>query len=110
MRSAGPTSSEDTMSVGEIDDGTATSASSTTLVDTSKTWTTDSHANKAVIIIAGTGAGQIRKITSNTSDTLTVPAWLITPDATSQYVICDEAWRYFYFANTTYSSAFKEVG
>ena len=110
MRSSGPASYEDTMSVGELDSGTATSASSTTLVDTAQSWATDSHADKAVIITAGTGAGQIREITSNTADTLTVPAWVTPLDATSQYVICDEAWRYFYFTNVFYSLAFKEVG
>src|SRR6185437_9331664 len=38
-------------------------------------------------ITAGTGNGQRRQITSNTATTITVPAWTVTPDATSQYQI-----------------------
>jgi hypothetical protein len=82
-----------TPSIGDAGDptnfasGTATSATSTTLVNTSKTWTVNSWANYQVRITAGTGVGQIRIITSNTSNTLTVPTWTTTPDATSQYAI-----------------------
>ncbi len=67
--------------------GTATSATATTLAQTGKTWQAGQWVNSQVRITAGTGAGQIRTITANTGDTLTVPAWTITPDATSQYVI-----------------------
>lgn len=67
--------------------GTATSATSTTLVNSGKTWTTNQWANYQVRIVSGTGAGQIRSITSNTGTTLTVPTWTITPDNTSVYSI-----------------------
>ncbi|MFN7596133.1 MAG: hypothetical protein ACK5PT_05170, partial [Cereibacter sp.] len=68
--------------------GTATSATSTTLAQTGKTWTASQWINSQVRITAGTGAGQIRTISANTADTLTVSAaWTITPDATSQYAI-----------------------
>jgi hypothetical protein len=67
--------------------GTATSATGTTLVQTGKTWTASQWINSQVRITAGTGAGQIRTITANTADTLTVATWTTTPDATSQYVI-----------------------
>ena len=67
--------------------GTATSATSTTLVQTGKTWTASQWINAQVRITAGTGAGQIRAITANTADTLTVATWTTTPDATSQYAI-----------------------
>jgi hypothetical protein len=67
--------------------GTATSATSTTLVNSSKTWTTNQWTNYQVRIVSGTGAGQIRTISSNTGTTLTVPAWTTTPDATSAYSI-----------------------
>lgn len=67
--------------------GTATSATGTTLVNSAKTWTTNQWANAQVRIVSGTGAGQIRAITSNTSTTLTVPTWTTTPDATSVYSI-----------------------
>ncbi len=68
--------------------GTATSGTSTTLVNSGKTWATNQWANFQIRISAGTGVGQIRTIASNTSTTVTVSAaWTITPDATSQYVI-----------------------
>lgn len=67
--------------------GTATSATGTTLTQTGKTWTASQWINSQVRITAGTGAGQIRTITANTADTLTVATWTTTPDATSQYAI-----------------------
>lgn len=67
--------------------GTATSATGTTLVNSGKAWATNQWANSQVRITGGTGAGQIRIITSNTGTTLTVPTWTITPDATSVYAI-----------------------
>ena len=71
-----------------IDTGTATSATSTTLTDATKSWPADQWKDYIVEIVSGTGSGQIRKITGNTSDTLTVdPAWTVTPDETSQYAI-----------------------
>ena len=67
--------------------GTATSATTTTIVQTGKTWTPSQWINSQVRITAGTGAGQIRTISANTADTLTVATWTTTPDATSQYAI-----------------------
>lgn len=67
--------------------GTATSATGTTLVQTGKTWTPSQWINSQVRITAGTGAGQIRTITANTADSLTVATWTTTPDSTSQYAI-----------------------
>ena len=67
--------------------GTATSATSTTLVQTGKTWAASQWINSQVRITGGTGAGQIRTITANTADTLTVATWTTTPDATSTYAI-----------------------
>lgn len=67
--------------------GTATSATGTTLVNSAKTWTTNQWTNYQVRIVSGTGAGQIRTISSNTGTTLTVPTWTTTPDNTSVYSI-----------------------
>jgi hypothetical protein len=67
--------------------GTATSATATTLTQTGKTWTVSQWINSQVRITGGTGAGQIRTITANTADTLTVATWTTTPDATSVYAI-----------------------
>jgi hypothetical protein len=79
--------------------GSVTSATSTTLVDDDSSypqppaspnsfWATDQWDGFFVTITGGTGAGQMRQITGNTSDTLTVdPAWNSTPDGTSAYAI-----------------------
>lgn len=67
--------------------GTASAGGATTLTDASKSWDVNTWANYQVRIVAGTGAGQIRVITSNTATALTVPSWTTNPDATSQYVI-----------------------
>lgn len=76
------------------ENGTADSAGSTTLVDSSKSWSTNAWQDKQIVIADGTGVGQARTIASNTSDTLTVDvAWDVTPDATSVYRIVDEVWR-----------------
>ena len=73
--------------VGAYATWTATSATSTTLVNSAKTWATNQWCNYQVRITAGTWIGQIRTITSNTWTTLTVPTWTVTPDATSVYAI-----------------------
>lgn len=75
--------------------GTSTgSNTSATINNTGKTWTVNQWANAyQVRITAGTGAGQIRNISSNTATALTVSvAWGTIPDATSVYVIegCDD--------------------
>ena len=76
------------------DSGTATGTqTSTTLQDTTKSWTTDEYANHIVQITGGTGIGQWRSVTSNTSNTLTVAAWSTTPDATSTYRITEKSSR-----------------
>jgi hypothetical protein len=67
--------------------GTATSATATTIVTSTKTWTAGQWVNSQVRITGGTGTGQIRTITANDATSLTVATWTITPDATSTYVI-----------------------
>lgn len=58
---------------------------STTLKDTSRAWIVNQWAGTQVTITKATGVGQRRTVISNTADTLTVPAWTVTPDATSFY-------------------------
>lgn len=68
--------------------GTASSATSTTLVDSSQTWTVDSfNDDYAVYIKSGTGSGQIRQISDNDATSVTVSTWDTTPDSTSGYEI-----------------------
>jgi hypothetical protein len=80
--------------------GTATSGTTTTLVDTNRngatlpSWPTSGVQGLLegykVEILSGTGAGQIRTIASNTANTVTVTsAWDVgqEPDNTSEYVV-----------------------
>jgi len=71
----------------------ASSGTSTTLVDTTQSWTTDALIGKFIVITSGAGVGQIRKITDNDPTSVTVETWATTPDATSDYKICDRAFR-----------------
>jgi len=103
------TTREDTISVGWLEDGTASAGTSTTLTDSSQSWTVNEFQNKCVIITNGTGQGQIRSISSNTATALTVPTWDTNPDATSEYVICEKGYRYFYVSTTTHRYAVREV-
>lgn len=69
------------------DSGTVTSATGTTIDCTGKGWTSSQWINYQVRITGGLGIGQVRVITANDSDTLTVATWTTTPDATSTFVI-----------------------
>lgn len=74
---------------------TVTSATATTLTDTSQTWSKNAFyattaAGWMVYTVSGTGADQLRLIGSNTANTLTVtPAWDTVPDDTTEYAIYD---------------------
>lgn len=108
----GTTSYEDTVAVGVVQaDTVATGGGADTLADTAQTWTPDEHIGRAVIIISGTGAGQIRTITDNDATSLTVDEnWSTNPDSTSHYVICEEAYRHFGFNSTSYARSIIEGG
>jgi len=67
--------------------GTFASATGTTGTVAGKSWAAGQWANSQIRITGGTGAGQVRTITANTGDTVTVPTWTITPDSSSTYVI-----------------------
>lgn len=67
--------------------GTATGGSTTTLVDSTASWTTDHWAGYEAFIFSGTGRGQVLNITSNTATTLTFSSVATAPDATSRYEI-----------------------
>lgn len=70
--------------------GTATSATASTLSDSGKNWVTDAFIGYTVQIVAGNGSGQKRAITSNTATQLTVsPDWTTTPNTTSEYRIVE---------------------
>lgn len=103
-----PTVNEDTIGVNKIEPlgyangtplyNTASSGSETTLVDTGKAWTVNQFVDKVVITTFGLGAGMIKKIGSNTADTITLAsgyAFETVPNSTTQYIICDEGYRNF---------------
>lgn len=72
----------------EYASGTATSGGTSTITDTSKTFTNGVR-GRFIYIHTGTGAGQARIIKSNTTTELTIiHAWETVPDNTSQYRIC----------------------
>lgn len=75
--------------------GTVTSATSTTLTDSTATFPTAVATNLcSVCIVAGTGKGQRRRVsTRNSSTQITVSsAWTTTPDTTSVYQIGGIEW------------------
>lgn len=76
--------------LGIVDNGTAQSATATTLVIRSAASFGDSTLIGHIIwLTGGTGVGQSRLITANvgSTDTVTVDTWTTTPDNTSTYII-----------------------
>lgn len=68
------------------DTGTATSATATSLTDTTQDWAIDQQANKLCVIIAGTGTGERNLVAGNAETSLAfAEAWGVTPDNTSVY-------------------------
>jgi hypothetical protein len=66
----------------------ATSATTTTIVDSSETWTPSEFVGAVVELTGGTGSGQTRTVVGNTATTLTIsPAWSATPDTTTDFAI-----------------------
>ena len=61
--------------------------STTTLTDSTKSWTTNQWAGYYCNFIEGTGEGQLTKIVSNTNTTLTFAAVTSAPDTTTDYTI-----------------------
>ena len=73
------------------------------LTDTRKNWTVDELKDKYVVFISGAGAGQSRRILSNTSNQITVlNNFIINIDRTSQYIVVDSVHRFMTIQSTTY--------
>jgi hypothetical protein len=82
--------------------GMASGGSETTLVDKAQPWRPDQWRLATVLIVQGTGRGQVRAVKGNTSDTLTIEApWRVVPDETSRYLVARlsamTVWHYNYF-------------
>ncbi|MBI4904157.1 MAG: hypothetical protein HY820_11010 [Acidobacteria bacterium] len=61
----------------------------------------NSYSEKSVWISKGTGAGQERRVASNTTTTLTVnPGWETTPDGTSTFCVTEGNWHFGVLSNT----------
>lgn len=84
---------------GALITGTATAGAATTLTDSGKAWVTNALAAFQVRITGGTGAGQVRKITSNTDTVLTVSTWTTNPDNTSTYTIEPDEDSFYFIGN-----------
>lgn len=86
--------------------GTATSATTSTLLDTARRKESDNYWKGGIIkTIAGTGPNQQRDITSSTQSSGTIavsPNWTTTPDSTTTYQII----RSFYYK---IEESFKEL-
>ena len=67
--------------------GAATGGSTTTLVDSSRTWDPGCWTGYRVRIVAGTGLGNEIVITANTATTITYATQTFTPDSTTRYQI-----------------------
>ncbi|MBL8213042.1 MAG: hypothetical protein JNK87_20165 [Bryobacterales bacterium] len=73
----------------------ATSWSTASIGNATLSMGVNAFAGKTVRIVAGSGAGQERRILSNTIGTLTVtPSWSVQPDATSQFAIAESGWNF----------------
>ena len=71
-----------------VNSGTVASATSTSVTVGSAITSGAYNTNYFLTILTGTGAGQVRKITTNTTTVINVSAaWTVTPDATSTYGI-----------------------
>jgi hypothetical protein len=72
---------------GAVDNGTSSGSNTAiTLNDTTKSWGANQFVNGAVQITGGVGAGQIRRIATNTATQIQLDwPWATIPNATSQY-------------------------
>jgi hypothetical protein len=69
--------------------------SSTTIGNFDMNAANSAYAGKLARIVAGSGAGQERRITFNDESTLMVsPAWSIAPDGTSSFVVVESTWQF----------------
>ena len=67
-------------------DGQATSGGANTLTDTNQHWDENKWVPGVIQITGGTGAGQVRRITGHTANTITVCTnWATQPDSSSTY-------------------------
>jgi hypothetical protein len=65
----------------------------------------DQEIGNLVRIITGTGRGQVRRISDNTTTLLTIDTpWTVNPDATSRFIIESPSWEFISESNPTINS------
>lgn len=73
----------------------ATAATNLSITDNTKSWTTDQFKDKYVVLVGGTGIGQVRRISENNGTTITIDyAWYTNPDTTTTFRVYDRVYRY----------------
>ena len=76
--------------------------SATTIGNSTLGMLANDFAGAVVRITRGTGATQERAVISNNATTLTVtPAWTVTPDSTSYFVVANSTWNFGGLAATS---------
>jgi len=91
----------------DADGGTKSLYTSSTLTDSSKNWAHNHWRQGRVMITNGPGAGQVRRVSGNTSTKLNIyPDWETQPNNKSWYVVVkDEA---FLSNNITYDNSWEQ--
>jgi len=75
--------------------GTATGATMDSLTDSTATFPASYVVGAPLVIVNGTGKGQVRMIVASSGGKLTVKhPWLIRPDSTSEYAVGGIDWRW----------------
>lgn len=69
------------------DNGTVTSATSTIVTDSTKSWTGSAFVGYYARIVSGPGSGETRVISANDATTFTTAAWTATLTSSSKYEI-----------------------
>jgi RHS repeat-associated protein len=96
----------------QLPSGTSTGGNtSTTLVDTHQDWMPNQWEGRTVLIVSGTGSGQLRTIVANSAHQLTVSQpWATAPDATSVYAFQGDRTRFVYDGFDRLTSVIDAVG
>lgn len=93
--------------IGE-EQGIISGANSTAAGDTSKNWSTNIWSNYNIKIVSGTGVGQLRRISTNDTSTVTIStAWTVTPTIDSTYILIK---GYFTALTNVVETVVKYVG
>lgn len=68
--------------------GTVSSGTSTTLTDSTKSWTANAYVGFNLLLVDGPGTGEWRTVTGNAGTTLTVDSpWNVVPGSTNKYIL-----------------------